>query len=236
MHDSGEGFIMLGRGEHSVGAMFSEYYRLVEDFTARKITFDSDKLPAFSGMAQSFHTFIGGHYLAGIWSSELAQGLLWEPSWRTLASPHVRQPYRAPSWSWLVTNEPVSFGMSRTSSSELFETEYVELVSHEMSPKNTQNPYGEVNYCSLTLKGLTMKLVYTKIPETSSAKDSVAHAYFDEGGGGQVSSRFTSGNNDHLLLSTSDKDSQDIKRKRAEEHKEYVVLRVRSEHWGARKR
>lgn len=225
MHDTGEGDVIFGRGKESVEAMFMEYYQLVEDFTTRKITFDSDKLPAFSGIAETFHSFVGGEYLAGIWTKDLPRGLLWDI--RAPVAPHVRQPYRAPSWSWFVTNEPVHFGMLM----DPFESEDVELLRCENKPRSSQNPYGEIKSCTLTLKGLTKKLVCTQPPQHSSLGELVASATFDEKKyteGHESVFRVAIDNDDYLLIIPSDEDSQDTKQKQVEEYKEYLVLLVRN--------
>jgi hypothetical protein len=46
--------------------ILDEYYSLVERYCARELTYDSDKLPAFSGLAALVHPVISGEYLAGI--------------------------------------------------------------------------------------------------------------------------------------------------------------------------
>jgi hypothetical protein len=74
---------------------------LVGEYTKGRLTKSSDKLIAFSGMANDFWATwvrkIDGHprYLAGLWSSHLPQALLWITS-----STASRPAYRAPSWSW----------------------------------------------------------------------------------------------------------------------------------------
>jgi hypothetical protein len=83
-----------------------DYYRMIQQYSQRRLTYASDKLPAFSGISSQLQAVVGGTYLAGLWSSDIIVGILWEKETRTSA--HVT-PYRAPSWSWAVTDESVLY-------------------------------------------------------------------------------------------------------------------------------
>lgn len=99
--------------------------RLVEDFTSRTLSRETDKMPAIAGLAAKFmernHTkALRAKYLAGLWyykgiypfegkkypTSQLPLGLLWRRS----GVDYMRSPaaYRAPSWSWAALDGPVS--------------------------------------------------------------------------------------------------------------------------------
>jgi len=86
-----------------------QWFALVREFNDRRLTQPSDKLPAISGLAS---WFLGGRaddYLAGLLRSHLHTGLAWwvrpAPDNHPIAAP----PYRAPSWSWASTDNPVEF-------------------------------------------------------------------------------------------------------------------------------
>jgi hypothetical protein len=69
----------------------------MEDYSFRRLTNETDKLPALSGLAHSFQkTFPQAKYVAGIWSTHLPAALLW----RTKHSAHRPLSYIAPTWSW----------------------------------------------------------------------------------------------------------------------------------------
>ncbi|KAH6718373.1 heterokaryon incompatibility protein-domain-containing protein, partial [Leptodontidium sp. MPI-SDFR-AT-0119] len=53
------------------------WFGVVSTFSNLDITFESDKLPAISGIANVMSKKFKESYIAGIWGSELAQGLLW---------------------------------------------------------------------------------------------------------------------------------------------------------------
>lgn len=94
----------------------AEWYGLLEDYSSRFLTYETDKLPALSGVAAKFSTrFQGDEYHAGLFRQHLPAALLWhskeligsfKPSPRTLAvqkhsafRPRRPMGYRAPSWS-----------------------------------------------------------------------------------------------------------------------------------------
>jgi hypothetical protein len=76
---------------------------IVEIYAGRRLTKAEDKLPALSGIAKRSAITQMGRYLAGLWESELPQGLLWVVDRELpLASIQGSPPplYRAPTWSW----------------------------------------------------------------------------------------------------------------------------------------
>lgn len=103
----------------------THWARLVEDFTSRTLSRETDKMPAIAGLAAKFmehnHTkALRAKYLAGLWyykgiypfegkkypTSQLPLGLLWRRS----GVDYMQSPaaYRAPSWSWAALDGPVS--------------------------------------------------------------------------------------------------------------------------------
>jgi hypothetical protein len=82
---------------------FQKWNLSVRDYSRRHLTFERDKLPAFSGYAHSIQKHVGGNYLAGLWDCNLHSGLLWRPIYPG------RKPSKplAPSWSWAPLGGPV---------------------------------------------------------------------------------------------------------------------------------
>ncbi|TVY41306.1 hypothetical protein LSUB1_G004145 [Lachnellula subtilissima] len=155
--------------------LLTEYYTLVQEYSARSLSFDCDKLPAFAGIVQLLHPAIGGEYMAGIWSTDARRGLLWRAEMRTCT--HVQE-YRAPSWSWAVTNEPIIFDFADRTTPSPYD---VETISHEITFKSHGNLYGQVEAARLCLKGLTKKLVRSNQNlDISDPDHEIATVYFDE--------------------------------------------------------
>jgi hypothetical protein len=89
---------------------FDLWSSIVDAVTQRKITYDTDVLPALSGIANEMQAAGAGPYLAGVSLEDFPLCLLWDTQpWRswysygTLYSSvyqrHV-SPFIAPSWSW----------------------------------------------------------------------------------------------------------------------------------------
>jgi hypothetical protein len=91
---------------------------IVRDYTSKKITLDSDRLPALAGISKQVGDALSLEYCAGLWVPNLRQaGGVFDQkdyakpwfdnfaqalSWRTAFCTPGRRPeeYRAPSWSW----------------------------------------------------------------------------------------------------------------------------------------
>lgn len=85
-----------------------DWYRMIENYTARSITKHTDRLPALSGLAQAVVRETGGEYIAGLWKSGLLEGLLWCRA-RSAQVLHPTPEYVAPSWSWASLAGPIQF-------------------------------------------------------------------------------------------------------------------------------
>ncbi|KAI1087789.1 heterokaryon incompatibility protein-domain-containing protein [Rostrohypoxylon terebratum] len=140
------------------------YYKLVQMYSARKLTYDSDKLPAFSGLAQRIATALPGQYLAGLWGCEISSGL----DWYNAGDARPVDTYRAPSWTWAAMNEQIHFigipiGVKWESK--------IRLLGHDMVYRDPSNPYGEVTTGHILVQG------YTKPLFRSSEVDAKAGVY-----------------------------------------------------------
>ena len=79
----------------SIGGSNDFWFRLVEEYSGREFTKQSDRLVAFSGIAKLFQQKTQlGPYFAGIWRGFLALSLTW-----FVVSRGAKR-IRAPSWSW----------------------------------------------------------------------------------------------------------------------------------------
>ncbi|KAG4436908.1 hypothetical protein IFR05_007596 [Cadophora sp. M221] len=77
------------------------WFSIVSTFSKLDITFESDRLPAISGIANVMSNQFKESYIAGIWGSELARGLLWsqyghQKSIRVAGTPRCY----VPTWTW----------------------------------------------------------------------------------------------------------------------------------------
>ena len=54
------------------------WYSLIEDYSARQLSYPTDRLVAISGMAKMYGDIIGDdQYYAGLWKEDMIRGLLW---------------------------------------------------------------------------------------------------------------------------------------------------------------
>ncbi|KAL8364227.1 hypothetical protein RB601_009794 [Gaeumannomyces tritici] len=141
-----------------------DYYGLVWDYQSRDLTFGEDKLPAFSGIARTFLRFFGGEYLAGIWSTDIHNGLMWIGS----SSDAWEKFYRAPTWSWASRDGTVDFltgGLRASIYREKClcpESPDLELLKHEICPREPSNPYGQIKDAKLFVRGHTKRLIRSR--------------------------------------------------------------------------
>lgn len=117
--------------------------RILDTFSAKSLTFDTDKLVALSGVAEMFSKEFQVTYVAGLWKEELRYQLIW----CVFYEPHHRPTdYRAPSWSWASVNGNACYFLDHLSA-QYYIT--IEEVSVELS---TANPFGQVSSGDLLLK------------------------------------------------------------------------------------
>ena len=127
-----------------------EWGEILEDYTSRLLTLESDKLPALSGVAMVYHRSTKQDYLAGLWKQSLLTDLLWRrqqnPFLPTI-KPAKPSTFRAPSWSWSSIDANIQhFGVTVTRFATAVIDAHVEL-------KNPLAPFGEVIGGSITLCG-----------------------------------------------------------------------------------
>ncbi|KUJ15060.1 HET-domain-containing protein [Mollisia scopiformis] len=84
--------------------ILNHWFEAVETFTKLRLTYQSDRLPALMGIATLFQQYLKCRYLAGLWSTDLARGLLWDLTRYRRTDSHRNyrrnKPPLAPTWSW----------------------------------------------------------------------------------------------------------------------------------------
>jgi hypothetical protein len=87
--------------------MYLLWYAIVQELTRRNLTRDEDKLPALSGLARELSVARRDRYVAGLWESDMIEGLLWrvldpqDPEHYPAREVDLRR--RGPSWTWAQT-------------------------------------------------------------------------------------------------------------------------------------
>jgi hypothetical protein len=81
---------------------FWQWYKVVNQYTERSLTFATDMLPAISGNGRQFQKKLGSNYVAGLWEEDLIYGL----AWYKRNPRQVIEGVQLPFWSWArVTGE-----------------------------------------------------------------------------------------------------------------------------------
>ena len=164
-------------------AMRDGWYELMEDYSFRSLTKETDKLPALSGLAQYYQdVFRGGQYLAGIWSTHLPAALLW----RSMAGPDNRSPsYIAPTWSWASVKGQISYESQRLDDSggsseerpqeQPSACDFGDLkVEQMLTIPKYDDTYGAIRSASLVLSGVLLAAIDPR-PQVKE----ILHSYRD---------------------------------------------------------
>ncbi|KAF7537769.1 hypothetical protein G7054_g3437 [Neopestalotiopsis clavispora] len=87
---------------------WKSWTHLVEKYSQMKLTYNTDRLVALSGIVKVIQNHTGDEYLAGLWKKDLVYQLLWHN--RYPQCPNRTQSYTAPTWSWASIGNAVSHG------------------------------------------------------------------------------------------------------------------------------
>jgi hypothetical protein len=96
----------------------ASWQQIVESYTRRTLTNESDKLMAIMGIAKFAGDIMNDQFLAGLWDGELWRDLLWSSDVSINKLPPRRlKSIQLPSWSWASVICPVSYKWPASSSS-----------------------------------------------------------------------------------------------------------------------
>jgi len=133
------------------------WYNLVEAYTSRHITYNSDLLPGLSGLAGSVQELTGHKYIAGLWygnATVFIRSLLWSVAYDNLvirkeeAIPSLNG---SPSWSWASIEGKISYGYQW---SFRYPQEAIDPIFFLREARlATSNPFGQVRGGKLGLVG-----------------------------------------------------------------------------------
>jgi hypothetical protein len=117
---------------------------LIKDYSTRSMTNEEDKLNAIAGIAAYFQEHMNDVYLAGLWTKYLLQELSWKIK-------GAKQPSskRAPSWSWMALDGPVSFQFDHCG----WYTPIVSVISCSVDKTTPITPISKVTGGTLVLSG-----------------------------------------------------------------------------------
>jgi hypothetical protein len=137
----------LGTDERAQADNLRQWQELVQEYTRLDITHPSDAFPALQAIATKWQRPAAGDYLAGLWRTNLVQGLLWRSE---LAGDRLKT-YRAPTWSWASIHGWVDWWP------DILRKEYqtATILSASTTPVG-QDPRGEILAGSITIRGCSI--------------------------------------------------------------------------------
>ncbi|KAI0102976.1 hypothetical protein GGR51DRAFT_258896 [Nemania sp. FL0031] len=144
--------------------VYNHWMGLAAEYSYKQFTYPTDKFPALSGLASYFQSLLGfdDQYLAGLWQKDLHRQLFWmvcnEERQRfgdLFGSQCSSKQFIAPSWSW--ANQSPKFENSHryfhtNGSYADYRPEYVSIEPYIQQSGSGENPYGQVENASLTIK------------------------------------------------------------------------------------
>lgn len=141
----------LSDGHQSV---LSAWYSALEDYTRRQISFpEKDKFVALAGVTKEFERLLNDRCIAGMFVSDLALALLWDPS-SSCAPVNPDRPYRAPSWSWASVDGGVSYQHALLLGARRHELAiHIDVLSAVATPADTASPLGQLVSAQLVVSG-----------------------------------------------------------------------------------
>jgi len=119
---------------------FDAWAYIIEDYSKRRFTYDTDKLAAISGIARASQEVTEDEYLAGLWKTDLLDQLLWavcDPK-----SSSQIQPYTAPTWSWASMNGAIQYVFGRCCYSSDERPDFHEFYKTQLRDAGT-SPVGD---------------------------------------------------------------------------------------------
>jgi hypothetical protein len=142
--------------------IYTSWYRIIETFTSRKLTYLDDKLPAIAGVAQKFAATTNDNYYAGLWRGDLLRGILWRCGQEMRTPAKTDRNARAPSWSWASVNVPIRYSFLN---SALHDTVTVsispllDILDVSDPPCSAEHPFRKTSKASLRLCGALIKVI-----------------------------------------------------------------------------
>ncbi|KAE9368280.1 HET-domain-containing protein, partial [Stipitochalara longipes BDJ] len=128
--------------------IYETWYNALSLYSARKLTYLADRLPAISGIAQKIAIETGDRYFAGLWEKDMLYGLLWslnpheelnKPKSELVQSSH----YIGPSWSWVSLNASIHVNSVRTASRKTMQ--YIAQIKEIALEYATPSKFGAVS-------------------------------------------------------------------------------------------
>jgi hypothetical protein len=163
--------------------VYTCWYRMVQTFTARNITYQDDRLPAIAGIANKFAAIANDTYHAGLWRRDLLTGMLWISA--TLSYSEKNMTTRAPSWSWASVNCFASYLSVISAGCDAIHipiSPLLEIIDVIDPPTCAEHPFGATSKAMLRLSGALLPVRRDQHEESGLAfvQHSTGDAYTED--------------------------------------------------------
>lgn len=139
-----------GNAKDTYWTPLDRWNEAIREYSPREMTYESDRLPAISGLASFFaNNNESDEYLAGLWRNGFPQQLMW----RALGVNRRYRTYVAPTWSWASQSYDVFFAGGIFGTHPAINEYTIEAVGYECKPVG-QNPYGAIHPGHIILEGI----------------------------------------------------------------------------------
>ena len=163
---------------HSHYAMNSRWFAIVEDYTGRNLTVQSDVLPALSGLANAFQNLLRDEYCAGLWKSDIIRGMCWTLSrvpkrdFRAIKAGLKERDnhHHLPSWSWAsVIGGRVTNALEDEQTWPFTTVEETARILHVRTTPTNKDVLGQIAHAEIVIKA-PFRYIDDPTTETSASK------------------------------------------------------------------
>lgn len=134
---------------------FYQWTVIVEDYASRQLRYQTDKLPALSGIASQVQQTLGGdEYLDGLWKSHMPRALAWIDKGKNKLGKRSRVlpgSWHCPSWSWASITGDIRFLYDYDDVKNKIPS-FLKLLNHRITLSGL-NPFGMVSAGMIQVRG-----------------------------------------------------------------------------------
>ncbi|VUC33508.1 unnamed protein product [Clonostachys rosea] len=132
---------------------FRFWNKMIENYSTRRLTKQSDTLPAISGVAEKIQRITGSPYVAGLWANNIYLDLLWRLN-PSSTEPQVSE-YIAPSFSWASIRGEIDYYCYRNGKVPYSPACFIEAANTQLATNNAH--LGAVEQGTLKIHGKLMQ-------------------------------------------------------------------------------
>jgi hypothetical protein len=141
--------IVTGTFSNLSDLTYPTWYKLVELYTLRKLTFVEDRFPAIWSLAKMFQEANVDRYIAGLWEKDLLRGLVFTRETEDKSTLGANG--TSPSWSWASMEGQVKFADSGYTIQKYLKSSNDAEIMNIKDIKKGSNHMGRISRAAITL-------------------------------------------------------------------------------------